>query len=351
MAKFSQLGTVVLGCAMAALLVAATTRKSDAAEAGTFTNSLSGVSVGIPAGAAPPSGIYAGLELVFPTITSTIGNSGFGTTSSTGVSGRADAAIGVVPIIWSTGWNFLGASYSAAVIQPFYTAGITTTVGPPFLGSITVPVVANTVWQPINLSWNLGRGWFVSAAFSFMAPDGSQWAGTPNPDYWSFEPGWAISYLDKDWILSANMGYSMNTASRGNCCSGGSGVFALAGQPTAGNGYVSGNQFYLDATALYKIGKWQFGPVGYLDLQTTNDRPGAGVTCAALAGTIAHCGLAQQLALGGLVGYDFGPVTLQAWATDQFLTRDAGFKGVMIWGRLGFRLWAPEPPNPLITKN
>jgi hypothetical protein len=167
----------------------------------------------------------------------------------------------------------------------------------------------------------------------------------------SFEPGWAISYLDQSWVLSANMAYFINTASRGNCCSGGSGVFALAGAPGAGNGYVSGQQFYLDWTALYKVGKREFGPIGYLDLQTSNDVPGGGVTCAALGATPAHCGRLQQAAVGGLVGYDFGPVALQTWVTDQFLSRDVAFSGIMVWARLGFRIWGPEASKPLVAKN
>ena len=40
-----------------------------------------------------------------------------------------------------------------------------------------------------------------------------------------------------------------------------------------------GNELFGDFTALYKIGKWQIGPVAYFEAQTTNDKPGGGVAC------------------------------------------------------------------------
>ena len=57
-------------------------------------------------------------------------------------------------------------------------------------------------------------------AFSFTGPDGSRNGGqfTPNPDYWTFEPSIAFSYLGKNWVASANFFYDINTKSTGNCC-------------------------------------------------------------------------------------------------------------------------------------
>ena len=51
------------------------------------------------------------------------------------------------------------------------------------------------------------QGWFFAAGFAFEGPDGSRYVGTPNPDHWSFQPTWAISYISKNWVASANMAY------------------------------------------------------------------------------------------------------------------------------------------------
>jgi hypothetical protein len=55
--------------------------------------------------------------------------------------------------------------------------------------------------------------------------------------------------------------------------------------------------------------------------------------------------------VGGLIGYDFGPVDLQLWITDTYLTASgSGVRDnnneVGIWTRVGFKLWAPEAPQP-----
>lgn len=85
--------------------------------------------------------------------------------------------------------------------------------------------------------------------------------------------------------------------------------------------------------------------------QTTTDVPGGGVPCSALAATVVHCGIQQAIAAGALVGYDFGPVSVQAWVTDQFYSKDTPGGGISVWTRFGFRLWGPEAPKPLVAKN
>jgi hypothetical protein len=229
------------------------------------------------------------------------------------------------------------------VVQAFYTVTVSNYPGnaPPPTGGAQLALsqnIANTTWAG-SVSWNMGQGWFFAVGFAFEGPDGSQWIGSPNPDYWSFEPTGAISYLANNWVLSANMAYFFNTASAGTCC---------VGIGAANNGYLNGQEFYLDLTALYKFGKWEIGPVASWVTQTTNDQPGGGVTCAGAPGL---CGLEQRVRVGGLIGYDFGPVDLQVWVTDDVYCVDAAGCGVNVWSRLGFRLWAPEAPKPLVAKN
>ena len=59
---------------------------------------------------------------------------------------------------------------------------------------------------------------------------------------------------------------------------------------------------------------------------------------------VSLCGRVGKAAAGGLVGYDFGPVDLQVWVTDQFV--GAGYSGrhrrLDVWTRLGFKIWGFE---------
>ena len=64
----------------------------------------------------------------------------------------------------------------------------------------------------------------------------------------------------------------------------------------------------VDLTATKKFGKWQFGPVAY--------------AAADLTSPIASYPKQTQGAIGGLFGYDFGPVTLQAYVTTNVFERN-----------------------------
>jgi hypothetical protein len=305
-----------------------------AEEAGTFENRLNGASIGLAAGALPEAGLYTGLQTAYLSMLS--GNSTIG--HSTGnYSGAVLPAIAqAVPLLWVPGWNFLGATYGASVVQAFYTFGACSPEG---CGG-AAPIVAggfvytNTFFSPITLSWNLGNNVFISGAFNFMAPDGTRQVGTPNPDYWTFDPSVAFSYVTKSWLLSANFFYDINTRSAGVCCA-------------ANATITSGNSLYGDFTALYKFGKWSIGPVGYFEYQTTADTG----TCV-VAG-INQCGWYQSAAAGGLIGYDFGPLDLQVWVTDAFIGNNTpqGPGGITVWSRIGFKVWGPESQKPLTAKN
>ncbi len=359
----TRLRNIVLG-GIAALAIGGVAGSATAMESGTFQNRLNGATIGLPLGAAAPPGIYTGLETAYLGVSTgtsgpSTGNQCVGT--GNGACAKLPAIAQAVPLLWVPGWNFLGATYSASLVQAFY---VFTTCGqgpaPNNTGSCSGGspltgggfVYTNTFFNPIALSWNLGGGLFVSAGFNFTAPDGTKGGVgnfTPNPDYWTFEPSFAVSYLGNNWVASANFFYDINTRSSGNCC-----VPGVIGSPPlpAGGNITSGNALYGDLMALYKFGKWSVGPVGYFEVQTTAD---SGNCTPFGAGTPngSFCGKYQTAALGALVGYDFGPVDLQVWFTDQIAGQDtpAGRGSLDVWTRLGFRIWAPEAPHPLVTKN
>jgi hypothetical protein len=313
---------------LAALAIGGTAGSASAMEFGTFQNRLNGATIGLPLGALPPPGIYSGIETAYLGMTGPAGGKG---NQANGL--FLPAVAQAIPLLFVPGWNFLGASYSFSVVQAFYMNGAF--VNP---GSLNTPPVglgfnetlANTTWNPINLSWNVGGGWFVAAGFNFMAPDGSRYAGTPNPDYWTFEPTFAVSYLGNNWVASANFFYDINSRSAAVCC--------------AAASVTSGNTLYGDFTAVYKFGKWEVGPVAYFERQTSAD---SGAGCA-VAGVCVND--LTTIDFGGLVGYDFGPVDIQVWVTDSVFHRDA-IDGLTFWSRIGFKVWSFDSPKPLVAKN
>jgi hypothetical protein len=329
----------IFGAAAAALVMSCTASESFAIELGDFNNYVRGVTQGLPLGALPPPGLYGG----FIVGALGLGGSPGKGNQSTGLATNPDFGYGQ-SVLWVPGWTLLGASYGASIAQGEYFGAVATSIDPPFAASrINGPELANTNFTPISLSWSLGHGWFFAVGLTIVAPDGSQWASKAsdvnlNPDYWTFAPGSALSYVDADWLLSANFRYDVNTGSRGVTMGG------LFLPPGAANGFVSGAELFGDLTALYKIGKWQIGPVAYFEAQTTADRPGGGVACSP-----AICGYQSQVAVGALVGYDFGPVAIQAWFDDTVECQNA-ICGLDVWGRMTFRIWGYEASKPLVSK-
>ena len=118
----TRLRNIVLG-GIAALAIGGVAGSATAMESGTFQNRLNGATIGLPLGAAPPPGLYTGLETAYLGV-----NGGSGGIASdnqcAAVSGggcaNLPAIAQAVPLLWVPGWNFLGATYSASVVQAFY---------------------------------------------------------------------------------------------------------------------------------------------------------------------------------------------------------------------------------------
>jgi len=280
-------------------------------------------------------------------------------------------------VIWNPGLSFLGGTPYFTVAQPFFTvAGFQTNCSPmPPAGCVGSEPIAfgngsffenihNTIWTARN-SWNWHNGWFTSVGLGIQGPDGSTYMGTLNQDYWTVTPKAGIAYIDKQWQLSANLAYDIHTASQGK-----TGTFAalatnvpplaaIPGFDAPGVGWTTGNQLFIDWAVKYNISpKWEVGPVGYFKYQTTADSPGSGFTCASLKASPLYgplgltCGTANDVGLGGLVGYHLGPAHIELYATDSVYTQD-DFKGWSVFSRVSFKLddlVAPAPAKPLITK-
>jgi hypothetical protein len=359
----TRVGMATLRGAVAGLALITWADRGLAIEPGDFGQTLQGATIGAVLAAPAPPGFYMAWDSFIAPVGVGTGQN-FGRSIGGGLWGAA--------LYWSTGYQFLGANVSMAVLQSFYDAAAYKTEGatlagngsgPPFGSAVWFETTGNTLFTPVFLQWTLGNGWFFATGLTLIAPDGSHYNGTLNPDYFTVQPRLALAYVSSDWHLLANLKYDINTASAGRTGSyqlvaNSSPVFfnrALASEVLSfGNGYTSGQQAFLDLTATRIFGKLEIGPVASLKWQTTADRPGGGFSCAQVAavlGPTLSCGRATNYAVGGLVGYNFGPADLQVWITDSVYTRD-DFAGWSIFTKLTWKLWSPDaaPSKPLYTK-
>ncbi|WP_439397171.1 SphA family protein [Bradyrhizobium sp. PMVTL-01] len=247
-------------------------------------------------------------------------------------------AVDVQGLLFVPGWEFLGAAYTAVVAQPWVQAGVN--------GGSTFSTAGmnNTYIAPIELSWNLGQGYFAKAGLGMYVPDGSITGPLGISDvgraYWTFQPEFALSYLKGGWNLTAWLYEEFNTAS-------------------TVSGYRTGDIFHVDLTATKTIDKWTIGPVAYFYSQVSSDKTSVLKPI--------NNGRYEALAVGGLLGYNFGPANLTVWATDEVYHRawgatpgiggadvSAGFHGFTVLGSLSYQLTSFDQPatpqRPMIHK-
>jgi hypothetical protein len=320
---------------LAAGLVGLSCSQGYAMEALVAPQSKPGVFIGSSAGT-PPPGIY-----MFNQVFTYQGNlTGPGTTTQLGSTKTGvQAAVDIQGFLFVPGWTFLGATYDAVIVQPF----VMQNFGAPI--DVQQSGVHNTYIVPVELSWKFAdSGFAIKTGLGIYTPDGTvtgfTGTGSVGNPFWTFQPEFIVSYLKDGWNLSAAIYaefYTRSTVSQ----------------------YESGDILHVDLTATKTIGKWTFGPVAYYYGQVSNDSCSA--TCAYATGTLLNAQRFNVWAVGGLVGYNFGPANLSVWATQEVYakaTNPAAVaatgedfslvpQGLTVFATLSYRLWGPdEAPKP-----
>lgn len=280
-----------------------------------------GILIGASAGV-PPPGLY-GFNQVFTYQAGVVGP----VTNAIGNSTHLSVDVAVQGLLYVPGWTVFGATYDAVLVQPVVALSASSPLNTQSVG------VYNTYFVPGELSWTLGdSGFVVKTGLGIWAPTGSVsgpagLSGVAAP-YWTFQPELITSYLKDGWNLSAAIYAEFHTAN-------------------SVTGYRTGNVLHADFTATKSVGKWTIGPVGYYVGQVSNDRSSAFYRGA--IGTQRF----DVWAVGGLVGYNFGPVSLNVWATEEIYAKASGAtvgafdlssatRGFTVLASLNYRLWAPE---------
>ncbi|WP_018043245.1 transporter [Methylobacterium sp. 88A] len=250
-----------------------TTLASGPAQAGSAAQP--GQTVGLPVGAQLPVGLY------------------FVNTSSFGVRDTrpldSESNINLPTFLWATPWSLLGGRLNLAAIQPVVASSPR---GTPYQIGIGQPLLA------AQLAWNLGYDIGVSYLFGGYLPIETSFL-TQNA---SLSHRFAATYSGNGFNLTANLLY---------------GVFV---DPVTAQGVVYPDYLNLDLTATKKFGKWEVGPVAFASTDLPTRFPGYRRQ--------------GQIAVGGLVGYNFGPVNVQAYVTRDVAERNYGGRETRGWLRL-----------------
>ena len=246
-----------------------------------------GETVGVAAGAPLPPGFYF----------VNTGDWGCRNTSPN------DTCVGVdIPVVaWSTPWQLLGARLQFLVATPVVEVGVQNS---DFHSGVYNPLVSG------QLAWDLGNGW----GFSYLL---GAYFGVNSPvafDSTSLNQRFALSYTGNGWNLTANAIWGIQFDSVTNCNPAFNPAFSV------GPCSINPNFLNVDLTATKKFGKWEIGPVGYYSTDLNSPLVGYQKQ--------------SQFAVGGLVGYDFGPVILQAYLTTDVYEKNYGGHDTRFWARV-----------------
>lgn len=223
------------------------------------------------------------------------------------VTARSEA----VQITWVPGWQVAGAAYKAFVNVPFVDQTVKRTApAAGRVGTFHSSGMADPKVQPLDLSWNLGDGWFAGAGLGVYIPIGTWSSGAAmniGQHFWTIEPGLALTYRQDGWMASLHTLYDVNT------------------ENTA-NHYRSGDQVFVNATLTHDFDGWEIGPVGAYQKQVTEDRNEGGRST--FRGTVAAP--SEQVAAGLLVSHALGDAKVTGFVTHDIEARNT-LGGTKFW--------------------
>ena len=257
--------------------------------------------------------------------------------------------------IFNPGWTFLGASTQFIIAQPFVEADTGNNPGPS--GGTTVGV--NDTLFSAQAAWKFGD-FHVKIDLGAWAPTGTQQgpAGLNNvgAPLWTFQPELVLSWEPSN-IWGANWNFTAYT------------YWEIPTENSVTH-YQSAPLFHADFTATGTWGKWTIGPVADYVVQVGHDTSSPFYANTVVNGTCAgpigfEClGTSDfwRWYVGGLLQYNFGPVTLQFWATGIVASHASGSSlvttpvlhdpsvdqtGYTLWFQASYALWTPpEAPAP-----
>ena len=207
------------------------------------------------------------------------------------------AVVNIPIVLWSTPWKLLGGRVEAYSGMP---EDILTVAGHQSSGFYNVPLL-------VGEAWDLGHGVSVSNFVGGYAPMNTGGLATDN---WVFNERAAVTYKVDGWNFTAHT------------------IYGAVSRDVHTNAQDTPDYLNYDLTAVKTIGKWTLGPVAY----GSRDLSGLG----------AGYKRQSQFAMGGLVGYNFGPCDVQL-----FVTHDVDQTGYTGEDTRAFMRWVIPIPMEL----
>jgi hypothetical protein len=260
-----------------------------------------------------------------------------------------------IPVIaWSTPWTFFGGRIYGYVAVPSISLTASNVIPPTTINGTFVPgtnVSVSGIYNPAMLvgeAWDLGNHISVGVTVGGYAPI----SNSLDQNFWTLNVRPSLSYTGEDWTLAANL--VVGITGNNNGFNGIRPVIPGDGFLNPGGLHTSADYLNLDLSATKKFDKWEIGAVafGSTDISglSTNFAP--------------NYGRQSQIAVGVLAGYNFGPLTLQAYVTRDVYSHNYRDTCVIAPGCLGARvyetnifvrgvvpLWnPPAPPAPVVAK-
>jgi len=311
------------------------------------TTTIPGEQVGLAVGAPLPEGVYAINTFTF---------------QRADQPRSADTAFNVQVLAWSTPWKILDARFEALLAQPTVWSFSNTFGGRDTSANVGTFIGGIFAW---DLGNNVGVSYLAGVYLNDL--DAGRFGGLGVLASNTYRQGFAISYTGDGWNLTANLTYNFYDVPARFAGRGGIPGFYGAQFPS--------DALNLDLTATKKFGKFEFGMIGYGTTNLSNRGPLFTSTAAQVAlgnpgclGLGGICGSVGpsgggRFALGGLVGFDFGAFTVQAYVARDVVssaTYTTAFGRVREndrtegWFRVIAPLYtvaaAPPPPEPIIRK-
>ncbi len=225
-------------------------------------------------------------------------------TSDRAIAYNSDLFVNIPVIAWSTPWTFLGGRIEAYAAVPSLSLTASNYCGP------GCDVSVSGIYNPALLvgeAWDLGNHWGLSVFVGGYAPI----SNSIEQNFWTFNVRPALSYTGDDWDLTAHAIIGITGNNQG--WNAGATFNPFTGVLFTPTGlHTNPDYINVDLTATKKFDKWEIGAVAF----GSSDLSGLSTNFAPAYGR------QSQIAVGGLIGYNFGPLDLQAYVTRDVYTHN-----------------------------
>ncbi len=228
-------------------------------------------------------------------------------------------------VVWATPWNLFGAQFRVWAAAPMASLAATNLLP-------GHSAVARGIYNPFvagQFAYSFGNGFsasylagaYIGVSGSNVTINGGYFPPLANPfEQTTFQQMLSLAYHGGGWNATANLYYSI--VGNNTYCHCSEGVFA--------------DFFNADLGLTHTFGKWEIGMVGFYSTDT--------------AAPFAGYQLQSQFALGGLVGYNFGPVNAQLAVTTDVYKHNYEAYETRVLSRVIIPLWHPEAPKVVEAK-